>query len=87
MSETGIAEEVNKNFAGTGQQLEVVNQAIYTIAVGGQEYQIGSRKLTRADLKTLISLRDSLRAEAAAAENSPLFGGTYAADFGYDNRR
>lgn len=43
--------------------LEQVNQAIMNIAVGGQSYQIGSRKLTRADLKTLYDIKNDLMAQ------------------------
>lgn len=45
--------------------LEQVNQAIMNIAVGGQSYQIGSRKLTRADLKTLYDIKNDLTAQVA----------------------
>lgn len=45
--------------------LEQVNQAILNIAVGGQSYQIGSRKLTRADLKTLYDIKNDLAAQVA----------------------
>ena len=40
--------------------LKQVNQAIVNITVGGQSYQIGSRKLTRADLKTLYDIKNDL---------------------------
>ncbi len=42
-----------------------VNQAIMNIAIGGQSYQIGSRKLTRADLKTLYDIKNDLAAQVA----------------------
>lgn len=45
--------------------LEQVNQAIMNIAIGGQSYQIGSRKLTRADLKTLYDIKNDLTAQIA----------------------
>lgn len=45
--------------------LEQVNQAIMNIAIGGQSYQIGSRKLTRADLKTLYDIKNDLTAQVA----------------------
>lgn len=47
--------------------LEQVNQAIMNIAIGGQSYQIGSRKLTRADLKTLYDIKNDLMAQAAGS--------------------
>lgn len=46
--------------------LEQVNQAIMNIAIGGQSYQIGSRKLTRADLTTLYDIKNDLMAQTAA---------------------
>ena len=39
------------------QLLSKVNQAIVNIMVGGQSYQIGSRKLSRADLSTLRAMK------------------------------
>lgn len=40
--------------------LEQINQAIVNITVGGQSYRIGSRQLTRADLKTLYNIKNDL---------------------------
>lgn len=37
-----------------------VCDAIDKILIGGQEYEIGTRKLKRADLSTLIAMRDEL---------------------------
>ncbi len=79
------AEEETREFGTPGQQLRVLNEAIYSIMVGGQSYRIGTRSLTRADLATLISERNRL--EAQAAQTNGLIYGAYAADFGYDNRR
>lgn len=45
--------------------LEQINIAISNIAVAGQSYQIGSRKLTRADLKTLYDIKNDLMAQVA----------------------
>ena len=45
--------------------LEQIDLAIYKIAIGGQAYQIGSRKLTRADLKTLYDIKNDLMAQVA----------------------
>ncbi len=46
--------------------LTQVNTAISKILLSGQSYQIGSRKLTRADLKELYAIRNDLQAQAAA---------------------
>lgn len=45
------------------QMLEEVNEAIRKILLGGQSYQIGSRKLTRADLSLLREMQKELRSE------------------------
>ncbi len=61
--------------------LEKVNEAIAAIAVGGQSYKIGSRSLTRADLKQLYSMRNDLTAQIAAESSSGLFDDCYTAIF------
>lgn len=55
------------------EMLNEVNKAIYTILVGGQSYRIGSRELTRADLKTLYRMKNDLMAQVAE-ETQGLFG-------------
>lgn len=50
----------------TEDLLTEVNTAISKILVGGQSYKIGSRQLTRADLKELYAIRNDLQAQAAA---------------------
>lgn len=63
------------------QMLEEVNKAIQSILLGGQSYKIGSRSLTRADLKLLRNMQNDLMAQVAGAENSSLFSDTYVAVF------
>ena len=46
--------------------LEQVNKAISAILISGQSYKIGSRQLTRADLKELYAIRNDLQAQATA---------------------
>lgn len=87
MSEDEEKDLVDEYFSTPAQKLKALNSAIYAILMGGQSYKIGSRSLTRADLDTLIAERDKLEQGIAAAEGSDLFPGTFAADFGYDNRR
>ncbi|WOO34938.1 peptidylprolyl isomerase [Anaerocolumna sp. AGMB13020] len=60
--------------------LEEVNKAIYAIMVGGQSYKIGSRELTRANLKELKELRTLLRSEVAEGSGG-LFDNTVVAEF------
>lgn len=61
--------------------LEQVNNAIYSVLVGGQSYQIGSRKLTRADLKLLNEMKNDLMGQVAAQGSSSLLDDTYVAIF------
>lgn len=63
------------------QMLSQVNQAIMNIMVGGQSYQIGSRKLTRADLSTLRAMKKELEAQVNAEGSSALLDNTYVAVF------
>ena len=63
------------------ETLEEVNQAITKVLSGGQSYQMGSRRLTRADLGMLREMRKELQAEVAAEADSPLFGNTYVGFF------
>ena len=55
--------------------------AIRKILIGGQSYQIGSRKLTRADLYQLRKLKEELEAEIAAEGDTSLLDNTYVAFF------
>lgn len=52
----------------TAQELlEQIDKAIINITVGGQSYKIGSRQLTRADLKTLYDIKNDLTAQVAGS--------------------
>ncbi|MBQ9090928.1 MAG: peptidylprolyl isomerase [Anaerotignum sp.] len=57
-----------------------VEKAIGKILSGGQSYRIGTRSVTRADLSTLISMRDMLKAEAEQSD-AGFFGRTSVAEF------
>lgn len=52
----------------TGLTLSQVEEAINAILEGGQSYKIGTRALTRADLKELVSLRNQLVTEQGSAD-------------------
>ena len=56
MAQTATAQEL----------LTEVNTAINKILIGGQSYKIGSRQLTRADLKELYAIRNDLQAQIAS---------------------
>lgn len=64
----------------TQEQLIEVNNAISNILVGGQNYKIGSRSLTRADLNTLLNMQHDLQAQLANQEGH-LMDNTYLAMF------
>lgn len=81
-----MSKENENPFDTPSEQLEVLNEAIYKILVGGQSYKIGSRSLTRADLSALISERNRLESKIQG-NGASLLSGAYVADFGPDNRR
>ncbi len=58
-----------------------VDEAISNILVGGQEYRIGTRHLTRADLGQLRSMQAELSAQIANKDNNGLLSDTYVAFF------
>lgn len=62
------------------EKLIEVNTAISKILIGGQEYKIGTRSLTRADLGTLLEMQKDLQAQIANQE-SHLMDNTYLAVF------
>lgn len=61
-------------------RLEDINDAIHAVLVGGQNYRIGSRSLTRADLGKLYEMQKSIESELAS-EDSILMDDTYVAFF------
>lgn len=63
------------------EMLEQVNSAIMAIAVGGQSYKIGSRSLTRADLKQLYTIKNGLEAQLAQENSSGFFSDCYVGVF------
>lgn len=62
------------------ERLIEVNNAISNVLVGGQEYKIGSRSLTRADLNILLDMQRDLQAQLTNQE-SHLMDNTYLAIF------
>ena len=65
----------------TQDMLEKVNEAIMAIAIGGQSYRIGSRQLTRADLKQLYAMKNDLTAQLAAENSTGLLDDCYVGIF------
>ena len=65
-----MPDNTNQTPITTGEMLQQVNAAIMAISVGGQSYKIGSRALTRADLKQLYAIKNDLTAQLAAENSS-----------------
>lgn len=63
------------------EELAEVEQALSSVTLGGQSYQIGSRKLTRADYSALLARKKELQAELAAESDSKLFDNTFVSVF------
>ena len=63
------------------EMLEQVDNAIMAIAVGGQSYKIGSRTLTRADLKQLYTIKNDLTAQLSQEQSGGLFDDCYVGIF------
>lgn len=65
----------------TEEMLKSVNNAIIAVASGGQSYKIGSRELTRANLKELYMLKNDLTAQLNSDNGSHLIDNCYVAIF------
>lgn len=63
------------------EMLEEVNNAIYTVLVGGQSYKLGTRQMTRADLNLLYKMKNDLTAQIQSENGNPLLDDTYVAIF------
>lgn len=64
------------------EQLAQVNEAIAAIEIGGQEYQIGSRRLKRADLSALYKRQKELQSQLDYEHSqSNLFPNTFVSIF------
>ncbi|WP_320952737.1 peptidylprolyl isomerase [Enterocloster bolteae] len=61
--------------------LTEVNMVIQKICIGGQSYQIGTKRLTRADLTQLYKMRNDLTAALQVEENTGLMENTMVAYF------
>lgn len=70
-----------ENSFTTAEMLKEVNNAIYAVLMGGQSYKIGSRQLSRADLKLLYDMKNDLTAQIAAEGESSLLDDTFVAVF------
>ena len=79
MEINNIENTVNSNGAEASPRLSAeemlknVDNAIIAVASGGQSYKIGSRELTRANLKELYSIKNDLTAQLNSDNDSRLF--------------
>ena len=65
--------EESKELDGNVSTVELLGEvktAIRKILIGGQSYQIGSRKLTRADLYQLRKLKEELEGDTSLLDNT-----------------
>ncbi len=76
-----MADNINNMPTSTEEMLDSVNAAIVAIAVGGQSYKIGSRSLTRADLKQLYAIKNDLTAQLASQNSGGLLDDCYVGIF------
>ena len=76
-----MADSTMNQMPVTTQGMLSVNSAIMAIAVGGQSYKIGSRSLTRADLKQLYQIKNDLTAQLQRENASSLLDDCYVAVF------
>lgn len=76
-----MADNTNQMPTTTKEMLDSVNAAIMAIAVGGQSYKIGSRSLTRADLKQLYTIKNDLTAQLQAECSGSLLDDCYVGIF------
>ena len=76
-----MADNINNMPTSTEEMLDSVNAAIVAIAVGGQSYKIGSRSLTRADLKQLYAIKNDLAAQLASQNSGGLLDDCYVGIF------
>lgn len=63
------------------EMLDSVNNAIVAVTVGGQSYKIGSRELTRADIKELYKIKNDLTAQLNINNDSHLLDSCYVGVF------
>ena len=63
------------------EMLEEVNNAIYTVLVGGQSYKLGTRQMTREDLNLLYKMKNDLTAQIQSENGNHLLDDTYVAIF------
>ncbi len=69
MATKAVIEIKRSRLAEDKELLAQVKQAISAILNGAQSYTIGSRSLSRADLKSLLDWRDELYAQVIQEES------------------
>lgn len=76
-----MSDEAIKLYGTPEEQLNTINEAIYTILKGGQSYKIGTRELVRANLNQLLKMQKQLQAAVQGGEPSNLLADTFVAVF------
>ena len=76
-----MSDEAINVYGTPEEQLNTINEAIYTILKGGQSYKIGTRELVRANLNQLLKMQKQLQATVHGGEPSNLLADTFVAVF------
>lgn len=76
-----MSDEAIKLYGTPEEQLNTINEAIYTILKGGQSYRIGTRELVRANLNQLLKMQKQLQTTVQGGEPSNLLADTFVAVF------
>ena len=76
-----MSDEAIKLYGTPEEQLNTINEAIYTILKGGQSYKIGTRELVQANLNQLLKMQKQLQATVQGGEPSNLLADTFVAVF------
>lgn len=76
-----MSDEAIKLYGTPEEQLNTINEAIYTILKGGQSYKIGTRELVRANLNQLLKMQKQLQTTVQGGEPSNLLADTFVAVF------
>ena len=76
-----MSDEAIKLYGTPEEQLNTINEALYTILKGGQSYRIGTRELVRANLNQLLKMQKQLQTTVQGGEPSNLLADTFVAVF------
>ena len=76
-----MSDEAIKLYGTPEEQLNTINEAIYTILKAGHTYKLGPLELVRANLNQLLKMQKQLQATVQGGEPSNLLADTFVAVF------